>query len=523
MMEDGWIYLLLIGVAGILSLVLSLFSHFALKDAPGARQYAMAALCSAVFSFAYLFELNSSSLIEVKFWLGIEYLVMPFIPGFILWMCIDYAAVKLGKKSLFLLFGLPVLTVFLHHTNDLHNLYYTSIKLKEGVPFEVAEFTYGPFFFFHALYLFLCLIISMVILLFQLAGSTLRFRVQISFMIAGLFLPIAANQYYLNDSSPYGIDLGPVSMSISFVFHALSLFSYRMFHVLPIAREKVFDSMNEGVMVLDHKGALVDYNKALKKVIPHVTSSSIGSTISHVMKQNRLLLDIIGGGRDSDFELEPDGVTKHYQVTFSSVFKKHTTIIGSIITFTDITDRVILQKKLARLAAYDGLTQIYNRTHFLEKAETALISLMKKESSAALILFDIDHFKLVNDTYGHQMGDTVITHVIQKAQACLQPQDLIGRYGGEEFIIFLHEAKEEEAIAAAESIRSSIEESLLSSESYKLHVTSSFGVSAVSCHSVSPGEAIKEAVEHADHALYAAKRAGRNNVQLFEESELYSV
>jgi diguanylate cyclase (GGDEF)-like protein len=513
MPEEIGLFLLLIGIAGLLSLGLSVFAYLKLREAPGGRQYMLATLLSAVFAFTYIFELLSSNLNEARFWLGIEYLVMPFIPGFLLWMCLELAGNKLRQRHLYLLFLLPIITVFMHHTNGLHHLYYSSVELRTDVPITIVDLEYGPFFYIHSLYLFLCLSISIATLFFQLRKPQLRFRMQIIMMISGLFVPVAANYLYLNELSPYGIDLGPVSMSASFVLHGISLFSYQMFNVLPIAREKVFDSMSEGVIVLDHKGAILDYNQAMKPIMPKLNPLIVGKPIHEAIPVDSGLGALICSGAACDFESKAGTVTKNYQIRFSPVFRKGTTLIGKIITFTDITERVALQKKLKKLASYDGLTQVYNRTYFHEKAEANLGT-----GVSSLILFDIDHFKKVNDTYGHEMGDYVLTQIAKTAKKHLEPHDYIGRYGGEEFIVFLQDREEMDAYLLADVIRKEVADNLISSDHHVIHVTSSFGVSSIEHSSSSANQRIKEAVGRADEALYAAKREGRNRVKAYKST-----
>ncbi|MGD6802036.1 histidine kinase N-terminal 7TM domain-containing diguanylate cyclase [Rossellomorea aquimaris] len=515
MAEELWLYILLIGLAGFLSLGLSLFSYYKLQDAPGGRQYMIAAFLSAVFSFAYIFELTSSTLEEVKFWLGAEYLVMPFIPGFLLWMCVRYAGIELRQRHLYLLFLPPIITVFTHHTNELHHLYYTSIRLRADTSFSTVELTYGPLFYVHALYLFLCLATSMVLLLLQLKKSPFRFRMQIVLMVLGLFVPIAANYFYVNKYSHTGIDLGPVSMSLSFILHGIALLSYQMFNVLPIAREKIFDSMREGVVVLDQRGAVLDYNQAMLKVVPEFNPLAVGKSIHKVLKNPRLAA-LICKGKECDYECSIEGSVEHYQVRFSPVFHKNKEVIGSIITFMNISERVILQDKLKKLASFDGLTKVYNRTYFLDKAESLLNSSV---SGASLILFDIDHFKQVNDTYGHEAGDLVLSQVAREAKSHLRADDLLGRYGGEEFIILLPETTPEDAFLIANRLRISIAACLVKVDRSPVQVTSSFGISYIGASEAFSLDHLKLTIGKADQALYAAKRNGRNNIQVFLEEE----
>lgn len=232
MHNEAFVYILVVIFSGILSFLLCLYAYFSLRNVPGGKSYIFVTLFSAIFTFSYAFELSSSSLGNILIWLSVEYLVLPFIPAFILLMCLGYVGQKLKQWMYYLLFLIPILTIFMHGTNDLHHLYYTSIGLNSNSPFPILKLEYGPWFYVHSLYFFLCFMVSMISLGMELRKTRLfRFRMQIMLMVAGIMVPIIANYFYLNDLSPYGIDLGPVSMSISFILHGAALFSYQMFRV----------------------------------------------------------------------------------------------------------------------------------------------------------------------------------------------------------------------------------------------------------------------------------------------------
>lgn len=510
-------YRLLIILAGILSLCLSLFSYMKLKNGPGARHYMFATFLSAIFTFLYALELSATSLREIKFWLGLEYIVMPFIPAFILLMCLEYIGIKLRQRYFFILFSIPLLTVFMHHTNELHHLYYSSVGLLESAPFPIIQLEYGPFFYIHSLYLFLCLAIGIILLLLQLKKSIFRFRIQLMTMVAGLFAPILANSFYLNDLSPYGIDLGPVSMSISFILHGVALFSFQMFNVVPIARERVFDNMLEGVIVLNHKGIIIDFNRAMHRILPWLNASSIGKDVNSVLSHSKSLNELMSLGKECVYECVVETLTEHYQVRFSELVNKKGFKIGTIISFVNITDRVEMQRQLSELANYDGLTKLYNRRYFMDQSIDVLESLLAEKREALLIMFDIDHFKMINDTYGHEAGDIVLCEVANLAKNSLRPQDIIARYGGEEFIILLRGMTMDGAVDIADSIRKAISESLIYLHNHRIQVTASFGISPIEVSSLEQGEAFKEALRNADQALYMAKDSGRNNIQIYKE------
>lgn len=163
--------------------------------------------------------------------------------------------------------------------------------------------------------------------------------------------------------------------------------------------------------------------------------------------------------------------------------------------------------KLELLAANDPLTGSPNRRGFYEKGAHIFLSAKRYNRHVSLIMLDIDHFKQVNDTCGHAVGDQVIIDVAKCCSQICRETDLHARFGGEEFIIMLEEANEENALATAERLREII--SKVTVDNSDCNVTASFGVSTLG----SKEETLEELIARADKALYAAKDAGRNNCQ----------
>lgn len=159
----------------------------------------------------------------------------------------------------------------------------------------------------------------------------------------------------------------------------------------------------------------------------------------------------------------------------------------------------------------DKLTGVYNRKHFEEALLLLLDSARLEKTQFALIMFDIDDFKGVNDKYGHQTGDEVLVKLTMEVSKCIGKNDIIGRYGGEEFILLLPNVNKEKAINVAEKIRSNVEEAKILGDKRK--VTISIGI-AMSGHEALNSE---EIIERADQALYKAKNEGKNKYVLWEK------
>ncbi|MGD7044380.1 histidine kinase N-terminal 7TM domain-containing protein [Jeotgalibacillus proteolyticus] len=520
MNHEALFYITVVVIAGVLSLFLSLYTRFIIKDGPGVQPYFYLTLFSSVFTFAYALELASPSLEQMRFWLRIEYLALPFIPVFTLLMCLEYAGKKIPQWISLSLFVIPIMTIFFHNTNELHHFYYSSIGLQPDTPFPVLKLEWGPWFYVHSIFVFLCLMYSIIVLILQLKQPLFRFRMQIITMAAGLVMPIIANHFYLNGLSPHGIDLGPVSMSASFLFHGAAILSYQVFNVSPIARETVFENMRDGVMVINQNGVLMDFNETMKQMLPVLKSKKIGSRIEDVLRNNPSLLAVLTKGKECEERVLLHNQWIHVQIRFSPLWNK-TKVIGQIITFADITDRVHIQEKLQYLASTDGLTKLFNRCHFHSRADDLFNRYEQEGGVVAIVMVDIDHFKSINDTFGHITGDAVLQNTAKLIKECLTEKDIIGRYGGEEFIVCLPERTREDVLALTERMRNSLMESSISIGDKTISVTASFGVSAA-C--ISPGdESCKDSlIQQADTALYEAKRSGRNRVILFEEVKQYN-
>ncbi len=172
------------------------------------------------------------------------------------------------------------------------------------------------------------------------------------------------------------------------------------------------------------------------------------------------------------------------------------------------------QQRLKFLAEYDGLTRICNRTHFTESACTILKTLAKNNSIVSLIMFDLDHFKKVNDAFGHLTGDKVLQLAAHACAGCVRKADIFGRIGGEEFAIILPGCEVEQAMKIAEDCRQELNQINLKESGCYISVTASFGVTETK----SSGYELKDLLAHADNAMYQAKQGGRNRVIFWKQA-----
>lgn len=174
------------------------------------------------------------------------------------------------------------------------------------------------------------------------------------------------------------------------------------------------------------------------------------------------------------------------------------------------------KEELKLLASIDPMTKLYNRRYFSEVSEDIFNMSKRTDNDISLVMFDIDDFKSVNDTYGHHVGDKVIIGVADILLEHTRKSDIVCRFGGEEYIILLPDTDMESSMQIAESIRKLVENMVITyDQDKKLQVTISVGVAM---SDIIEDDDIEIAINRADNALYEAKRSGKNKVRSYAEN-----
>jgi diguanylate cyclase (GGDEF)-like protein len=179
-------------------------------------------------------------------------------------------------------------------------------------------------------------------------------------------------------------------------------------------------------------------------------------------------------------------------------------------------ERATLLHELQQYATIDGLTQLLNRRAWLEHCQRLVALAQRSQRPISVIMLDADHFKRINDTYGHDAGDQVLRTISACCQRNVRAGDLVGRYGGEEFVIFLPDTDRSAALHVAERLRSMLASTAISLSEQTLAITVSQGVVTMQGTSCD----LTSMLIHADQALYAAKHAGRNTVRSVEAVDI---
>jgi diguanylate cyclase (GGDEF)-like protein/PAS domain S-box-containing protein len=272
-------------------------------------------------------------------------------------------------------------------------------------------------------------------------------------------------------------------------------------------------------------GTIVSWNRAAEKAFGYKAQEVIGRDSSllvppELADEPARIADRLARGEGVDSfdttRVRKNGERFPVSLTVSPVKNDAGKMVGASAIARDITERKALEEALRQreemlqeLASVDALTGILNRRRFLELATQAVEQAKRYDRPLALIMFDVDHFKNVNDSYGHDFGDVVLKAICRTCRTNLREVDLFGRLGGEEFAVLQPETGIEGALEAAERIRRAQAETPVPHQDESLTVTISLGA-AVLGPSTPTLEALLKA---SDEALYAAKRGGRNRVE----------
>lgn len=183
-------------------------------------------------------------------------------------------------------------------------------------------------------------------------------------------------------------------------------------------------------------------------------------------------------------------------------------IVGLFLMISDVTEITHYEAVLTEMAHTDGLTGIWNRQYFDKRLKEECARNQRFKRNMSIIMFDVDHFKEVNDTLGHQYGDFVLKEMTNLVKSRVRDIDLLARYGGEEFIILLPETALKQGLHLAEVLREMVESHQFIHNGNSMAVTASFGVSAT-CNDTC---VLEELIKEADDSMYLSKKRGRNCV-----------
>lgn len=288
--------------------------------------------------------------------------------------------------------------------------------------------------------------------------------------------------------------------------------------------EMVFSVTGYGIYLIDRAGVISSWNRGAEMITGYTRADVLGKDFEVLFPEDsvrdglpRRTLEFVRANRHSKDEQRRRRRTSGEflaQSALDSVRAESGELLGFVEVFQDITEAKQREERLYERATRDPLTGVFNRGYFVEAATLEIERARRFSEPLSLLLLDVDHFKKVNDTHGHDIGDRVIVALTRALAAEVRKIDIIGRIGGEEFAVLLPRANKEPAAEIAQRLRRLLAQQRVSvGGGREIGFTVSIGLA-----SLRPGTRdLAELMRNADAALYQAKREGRNRVEAWFE------
>jgi len=288
--------------------------------------------------------------------------------------------------------------------------------------------------------------------------------------------------------------------------------------VAALEMSQIFNATSDGICVINKDFQISKYNRILQDMMAgmghEMTKENCSDVFGHPFcKTKRCLMNrILKDSHDrieEEIEMESaDGGKRTLIVTAQPLLDLTADTIGIVASYTDITDRKQIEEELRRLATTDPLTGAFNRRQFMERAQEEIDRSKRYKTPLTLLMLDIDHFKTVNDTFGHDAGDAVLKRMVSESMIQLRGSDIFCRLGGEEFAAILTHTAPEQGLLAAERLREALKALEVNTATGPVLFTVSIGVASL----VEAELSLEQIIKKADTALYEAKDRGRDRV-----------
>ena len=495
--------LLLIAVL-ISAFVIYRLRHFHRR--PIVRTLMLSMAGTAWWAFCVGFEHANILLPDKMFWVNMSYFGIVIIPMTWLAFALLYTDNQkwLTRTNLLILGIIPVISLVVVWTNDLHHLEWLKVWLDNSRFPADDVVTHGVWWWILTAYCYLLLLLSMFCFVAYYIRAKGILRNQIMVLLIAMLAPWIGNVLYAAGVGVFqAVDPTPIAFGITGIAFYWGISRLQLLDIIPLAYKEIFRNMTEGVLVTDVQNRVVDINPSAQKILQVNRRDIIRQEFSSLRSGDIGLIEL-----SPDVQTSRSGIfigegqkQLHYGVQVSTITTKQR-YSGHVLILHDDTQAMLL-------ANTDGLTGLYNNRYFQQLIEQEAARSSRLDSHFSLLMLDLDFFKAFNDNYGHLAGDTLLQKVGQCMLSSIRTMDSACRYGGEEFTVILPGTDAEAARIVAERIRREVQQIVIPQTA---PITVSIGIAGY------PADGTKEQViARSDAAMYLAKKEGRNRVCLSSE------
>jgi len=477
---------------------------------PGRNSLCVAMLATAVWSFGYALELAAPTTSERELWGALKYVGVTTLPAAWLVFALQYTG-RIGRPRRWFLGALTIEPVAVLVLLAVPGTRHLIRSYPPGPPQPIPTVNAGVLYWPHVIYSnALVLTAAAILLVTAIRVSRLYWRQSITLLVA-ICLPLIGNAMADFNAPPFQhLDPSPLATSLAAWVLVLGVLRYRLLDLRPVARTHVVETMRDAVLVADAHGHVVDLNPAAVQLLGRRAGELLGRPVAGLLSD---LAEPIGypdpGVYDVQFK-RPEH-ERDMELAVTPLEDARGATAGRVLVFRDVTERRELERELRRLAYTDRLTGLPNRALFHDRLERALAMATRRNTTMAVLFLDLDRFKIINDSLGHEIGDEVLVAVARRLRRCLRAEDTLARLGGDEFAILLPEMADRRDIHL-------VTDKCLSALSgpeliggHELTVNVSIGVA------ISPqdGTDVQQLLRSADAAMYRAKARGGGRAETF--------
>ncbi|BBB47174.1 hypothetical protein Pelsub_P0401 [Pelolinea submarina] len=469
-------------------------------------------------------------------WSQWAYIGTQTAPVFIFLFALKYSRktkdISIGKAAL--LFIVPMIIFLLAATNNQHHLVWSSYSLGQ-IGTNSIIYNHGPAFWVGIVYIFTLVAISTTLLFLSSVKSQKVYRIQNVILILASITPWLISVLYITRLNPFpGLDISSLGFFFTGVLILIGIRQANLLDYSPIAHELLFENINDGVLVFNENKKVIDMNPGAERLIGMNFAQVIAQESTTLIKCWNLYDDHFSRTENSRFEIvSPFNNRTWLNISISPLKNKKGIFLGWVAIMEDITLRKETEKELQRInqrlasqldenrqlekqlreqANRDAMTGVYNRACLKESLASEILYAEQQNQPLSIVMIDVDHFKNINDTYGHKAGDDVLIALGKLLLSQTRDSDFVSRFGGDEFVLFLPGMNCDAAFQRAESWRKTCKKLKIPDLSESINVNISIGIAVYPDNARTMDALLSEA----DRALYQAKQSGRDCTKVSE-------
>lgn len=457
------------------------------------------------YTFGYLLEICATNLESAFYGVRLQYVGLPYLIPLAYFFTRDiYDKKRIARKTAYLMFLVPTINMFALQAYPFSRLYYTDIAYFANDYWANCQGTHGPLYILGIINNYTYFFLSVHLIVAHVRATKRCPQMRDILMLTAILVPFVSTVFYILSSDSLRFDFNPFAYFITLILLIYAVQKHNLLSIVPLARSQVVEFMEDALIVCDPRYRFLDANAAAKDLFPALALMDAGEPLSRITDFQK----------GSELCLEQGGEKRYYKATHSAIHAGGKNG-GICIILRDITAEKTLLERLCLQATIDPLMHIYNRATFFSCARDCLRAAENQDVPFALMMIDIDHFKCINDTYGHLCGDMVLESVAGIIKNHFQACDIVGRYGGDEISVLLYGICAEDARATAQTLCRDVANASVYSEGRTLQITLSIGLTYAP-----PGKErkLESLLAQADEALYRAKKSGQNRMCAFEDS-----